>query len=165
MSSSNQSDPRLLLPDWLRDGDAPLPMAVQPKPVAATADVTEAQEIVKVVETAPAIMEPVTPVTPYSDRLSLDTRLDPDQLVSSEDLPTWLGGLERTVEVPAGAVATASSANPVAQAVEIEKPAPYDGVDAPENDVIDVQVNGWYAIVGALGLLILLAAALKLYLS
>ncbi len=165
MSSSNQSDPRLLLPDWLRDGDAPLPAAVQPEPLAAIANGIDSTETVEVVDVAPVFAEPVVPVTPYSDRLSLDTRLDPDQLVSPEDLPMWLGGLERTVEVPVGAVASTTSAMPISNAVAIEEPAPYDGVDAPENDVIDVQVNGWYAIVGALGLLILLAAALKLYLS
>ncbi len=165
MSSSNQSDPRLLLPDWLRDGDAPLPEAVQREPVEATVVGTGVQEIVEVVDVAPVIEKPILASTPYSDRLSLDTRLDPDQLVSPEDLPTWLGGLERSPEVPAGAVAAETKVKPIANIVAIEEPAPYDGVDAPEKDVIDVQVNGWYAIVGAIGLLILLAAALKLYLS
>jgi hypothetical protein len=42
---------------------------------------------------------------------------------------------------------------------------PYDGVDAPQDGVIDVEVNGWIIVAGAVGLLILLAAALKLYLS
>ncbi len=165
MSSSNQSDPRLLLPDWLRDGDAPLPEAVRREPVAATAVGTDAQKTVEAVDVALVIKESVPLGTPYSDRLSLDTRLDPDQLVSPEDLPTWLGGLEWVPEVPGGAAAAEAKTKPVVNAVAIEEPAPYDGVDAPENDVIDVQVNGWYAIVGAVGLLILLAAALKLYLS
>ncbi len=167
MSSPNPSDPRMLLPDWLRDGDAPLPEVVHTEPEAAVSAAVPVvrEDVVEIIAVAPVIAEQVVPATPYSDRLSLDTRLDPGQLVSPEDLPTWLGGLERTLEVPGPAAIRETSPLPVTNVVAIEEPEPYDGVDAPEDGVIDVQVNGWYAIVAALGLLILLAAALKLYLS
>ena len=163
MSAPNPSDPRLLLPDWLRDGDTPLPVPIERKPTdppVAVAEIEDVAEAPPVVEEAVALV----PVTPYSDRLSLDTRLDPGALVSAEDLPTWLGGLERTAaaiaDVPAHASVAAAS-----PAVAIEEPEPYAGVDAPQEAVIDVQVNGWYMIAGAIGLLILLAAAFRLYLS
>lgn len=167
MSSSNPSDPRLLLPDWLRDGDTPLPSRSELQVPAAVqaADVDETVAVVSVSQIAiNAIPTAIPPMRPYSDRLTLDTRLDPGQLVSSEDLPGWLGGLERTLDgaAPVSIAAAAPSAAPVAP---IAEPEPYVGVDAPEDGVIDVQVNGWYLIVGAIGLLILLAAALRLYLS
>ena len=44
MSSPNSSDPRLLLPDWLRDGDTPLPAPAESKPLdqsVATAELVE----------------------------------------------------------------------------------------------------------------------------
>ncbi|MEZ4506055.1 MAG: hypothetical protein R2848_09465 [Thermomicrobiales bacterium] len=76
------------------------------------------------------------------DRLALDHVLDPGQLVGPEDLPTWLGGLERTnvaVEQVSIPTAMSSTASTVPLAIEAE---PYDGVDAPQPDVIDVEVNG-----------------------
>jgi hypothetical protein len=164
MSSSNPSDPRLLLPEWLRDGDTPLPTRAESRPAGQPVVVAE---IVEVVEAEPVIDTPIAvPVTPYSERLSLDTRLDPGALVSAEDLPSWLGGVERDAAPAVEAVAPARVAAATAPAAAaIEEPEPYDGVDAPEAGVIDVQVNGRYMIAGAIGLLILLAAALRLYLS
>lgn len=163
MSSSNSSDPRMLLPDWLRDGDTPLAPSSEPIAVAQPVAVAE---IVEVIEAAPVVAEsaPAAPVLPYSDRLSLDTRLDPGVLVSVEDLPSWLGGLERASIAPIldSSVVAAPVVAPVAV---IEEPEPYEGVDAPEEGVIDVSINGWYMVAGAIGLLILLAAALRLYLS
>lgn len=161
MSSPNPSDPRLLLPDWLRDGDAPLPAPAESEPLkqsVATAELVEVAELVPVNQATPV----VAPVLPYSERLSLDTRLDPNALVAPEDLPAWLGGLERAPSPVAGAPV---SVTPRVSVVAIEEPEPYEGVDAPEEGVIDIEVNGWYMIVGALGLLILLGAALRLYLS
>lgn len=157
MSSSNPSDPRLLLPEWLRDGEAPLPAPIEPTATKNPVAVVEVVTVPEVVA-APAI----APATPYSDRLSLDTRLDPAALVSADDLPTWLGGLERHTAIAAAAPAAVVSA-PVAP--RIEDPEPYEGVDAPDEGVVDVEINGWYVIAGAVGLLILLAAALRLYLS
>lgn len=162
MSASNQPDPRLSLPDWLRDGDTPLPSAVATKPVAQPVVATEVVEVVEVVQ---VVTEPVQPATPFSDRLSLDTRLDPERLISPEDLPLWLGGLERLVVAPGPSSPLPVKQAPVAHAIAIEAPEPYEGVDAPDEGVVDVQVNGWYLIVAALGLLILLAAALRLYLA
>ncbi|MEZ4665839.1 MAG: hypothetical protein R2835_04240 [Thermomicrobiales bacterium] len=166
MSSSNSSDPKLLLPEWLRDGDTPLPQAQAPAAVIDSEPPAEAPVIVE--QMAPTVAVAVAaPETPFSDRLALDTSLDPGQLVGPEDLPTWLGGLERTnvaveqVSVPTAMSSTAASTVPLA----IEEPEPYDGVDAPQPDVIDVEVNGWYVIAAGLGLIVLLAAALRLYLS
>jgi hypothetical protein len=164
MSSTNPSDPRLLLPDWLRDGDTPLPSPVESKPAQQPVAVAE---VVGAVETAPIIVDApvVVAMSPFSERLSLDTRLDPGALVSAEDLPSWLGGLERsTAPVVATKAPVRVRAVPVVAAT-VEEPEPYEGVDSPEEGVIDVQVNGWYMIAGAIGLLILLAAALRLYLS
>jgi hypothetical protein len=159
MSSSNPSDPRLLLPDWLRDGDVLLPVSDSLKPAEQPVVVVAVAEAAAVVPDKPAVV----PVRPYSERLSLDTRLDPGALVSAEDLPTWLGGLDRsTAHVPS---TPASAPIAAATAVVIEEPEPHEGVDAPEDGVIDVEVNGWYMIAGAIALLILLAAALRLYLS
>jgi hypothetical protein len=169
MSSSNPSDPRLLLPDWLRDGDTPLPVPTQPQPTEPVVVSVEEAEVV-VAASVPTAAEPLVP---FSERLSLDTRLDPQLLVSPEDLPDWLGGLDRLSiatdkiapiqrESIAPAALVASSPAPVAPLAE---PEPYDGVDAPEPGVIEVEVNGWYVVAGALGLIILLAAALRLYLS
>ena len=163
MSSSNPSDPRLLLPDWLRDGDTPLPAPAESKPLeqpVAVAELVGAAETVPLTHVAAAD----APVLPYSERLSLDTRLDPNALVSPEDLPAWLGGLERST-APLVEAQTPVRVTPAVPVVTIEEPEPYEGVDAPEAGVIDVEVNGWYMIVGAIGLLILLAAALRLYLS
>jgi hypothetical protein len=163
MSSPNPSDPRLLLPDWLRDGDTPLPAPAESKPLdqsVATAELVEVAELVPVHQDTPV----AAPALPYSERLSLDTRLDPNALVAPEDLPAWLGGLERAPG-PVVGVPAPVSVTPRVSVVAIEEPEPYEGVDAPEEGVIDVEVNGWYMIVGAIGLLILLAAALRLYLS
>ena len=160
MSEPNQSDPRLRLPEWLRDGDVPLPAPVETKSVeqpVAVATVEKDIVAASAVSNSPA----ATSAMPYSDRLSLDTRLDPKLLVSAEDLPAWLGGLERAT-IPNVAVQTVTTA---ASQVPIDEPEPYEGVDAPQEGVIDIEVNGWYLIAGALGLFILLAAALRLYLS
>lgn len=164
MSSSNTSDPRLLLPDWLRDGEVPLPEAPHVAESAQNEIVSEA--VVAVAEIVPAEAV-VVPVAPYSDRLSLDTRLDPGQLVSPQDLPTWLGGLERTDTVQLVTTATSGAVTHVVAPATpaVEESEPYVGVDAPEPGVIDVEVNGWYVIAAGLGLLILLAAALRLYFS
>lgn len=159
MSAPNQSDPRLRLPEWLRDGDVPLPAPVEKKSVGQLAQVaTDEKDIVAAaaVSNSPAASLAI----PFSDRLSLDTRLDPKLLVSAEDLPAWLGGLERAT-IPNVAVQTVTATSQV----PIEEPEPYEGVDAPQEGVIDIEVNGWYLIAGALGLVILLAAALRLYLS
>jgi hypothetical protein len=165
MSSSNPSDPRLLLPDWLRDGDTPLPTSARAMPAEqpkAVAKIIEVVEAVPVVVAAPVVLS----ATPFSERLSLDTRLDPGALVSAEDLPAWLGGLEHhTASTAAVSAPPRATARAVPATVTIEDPQPYEGVDAPEDSVIDVQVNGWYMIAGAIGLVILLAAALRLYLS
>ena len=163
MSSSNPSDPRLLLPDWLRDGDALLAAPAESsslEPPVAVAEHVEVAETVPLSQFAPD----VAPTLPYSERLSLDTRLDPGALVSPEDLPAWLGGLERAT-APLVEAQAPVRVPPALPAVAIEEPEPYEGVDAPEPGVIDVEVNGWYMIVGAIGLFILLAAALRLYLS
>lgn len=152
MSASNQSDPRLLLPEWLRDGDLPAAAEPpnQPAPVEPTARLVPA--------TAPS--------APFSDRLSLDTRLDPGLLVSATDLPKWLGGLER-----AGPAIAQRSARPEAEpkasiaARSIEGEEPVEDIEPSQDGVIDVQVTNWMMIAGAVGLLILLLAALELYLS
>jgi hypothetical protein len=161
MSSTNPSDPRLLLPEWLRDGDLPVSATIEQKPAQAVAASAVVERAEAVVLDAPQTA--TAPAAPFSDRLSLDTRLDPGQLVSASDLPAWLGGLDRAepgMQIQQLQTATAS-ANPAA----IEEPEPYEGIDAPEDGVIDVQINGWTMIAAALGLLILLAAALRLYLT
>lgn len=167
MSSSNSTDPRLLLPDWLRDGDAPLPVQTVPPTALALpeADIVEAEVVAPVATQAVAAAKvAIAPAIPFSDRLTLDTRLDPALLVSSEDLPGWLGGLERTAG-KAPQVLQFATATPVTHVAPIAEPEPYAGVDAPEDGVIDVQINGWYLIAGAVGLLVLLGAALRLYLD
>ena len=162
MSSSESPDPRLLLPEWLRDGDLPASAAVveiQPKPAVA------------VVPVVPAVADEVVQaetgtLAPFSDRLSLDTRLDPGQLVSAADLPAWLGGLEPRHPLPTiQTLGPATAAPLVSDAATVAEPAHYEGIDAQDEGVIDIQVNGWYLVAGAIGLLILLAAALRLYLS
>ena len=126
------------MPRW------PVPIERKPaEPPVAVAEIVEVAEAPSVIEEATVLV----PVTPYSDRLSLDTRLDPGTLVSADDLPTWLGGLERTVTSIAEGPALASVAAAAPVAV-IEEPEPYAGVDAPQEAVIDVQVNGWYMIAG-----------------
>lgn len=171
MSSPNPPDPRLLLPEWLRDGDA-LPEAIASAPVPSPAPAPVSTALVEhptpeTRETAPSA---AAPLLPFSDRLSLDTRLDPGQLVSAADLPAWLGGLERVAQPisrqpVAGkptsvAVPLTASAATIApdQVVEIED-------DAPDDGVVDVEVSGWILVAAAIGLLILLGAALRLYLS
>ncbi len=101
-------------------------------------------------------------ISPFSERLTIDTRLDPAVLVSPEDLPVWLGGLGH-LGFPLLRRAPHSIFRRLKLPPRIEAPEPYVGVDAPEDGVIDVQVNGWYLIAAAIGLLILLAAALRLY--
>lgn len=163
MSAPNPSDPQLLLPEWLRDGEAPLPAPIEQKPAVqpmARVAAVDVAEVAPVARDAAASM----PALPYSDRLSLDTRLDPKLLVTAEDLPGWLGGLERVIP-SAAATNIAAPVAPGAQRVTIEEPEPYQGVDAPEDGVIDVEVNGWYLIAAALGLLVLIAAAARLYVS
>jgi hypothetical protein len=163
VSSSNSSDPRLLLPEWLRDGDKPASAKVEVDS-APTVPVERVDEVVEI-ERIIVVDPPAIPSTPFSERLSLDTRLDPGQLVTAADLPRWLGGLERLAAPTETRTATATATARVSNPVVIETPEPYDGVDAPEDGVIDVQVNGWVMVAGAIGLLVLLLAALKLYLS
>lgn len=163
MSAPNPSDPRLLLPDWLRDADAPLPIPTAPTSARGSTALAEdcvAPEVVVLVAEPPK----VTSSTPFSDRLSLDTRLDPNALVAATDLPAWLGGLEQIADsVPAGQPAfQAVSAAPT---LPVAEPEPYDAVDAPEDGVIEVQINGWYILLAAIGLLLLIAAAARLFLS
>lgn len=160
MSSSNPSDPRLLLPEWLRDGDVPAVAVIEPQPLATVAEpsVAAAAEVAAVEIAQPRL----SPLTPFSDRLSLDTRLDPAQLVEASDLPAWLGGPERQSPL---APVQKIQAEALPSAQDIDEPLVYDEVDAPEEGVIDVQVNGWYLVAGAIGLLILLAAAFRLYLA
>lgn len=168
MSSTNPSDPQLLLPEWLRDGSELPASRPVPTPPAAVATV-EPAIAPPPVASSDAVVAVAASATPYSDRLSLDTRLDPGQLVSAADLPKWLGGLQGVA--PAGktpaAVENAPFAAMAANApvLVIEEPEPYIGADAPQDGVVDVEINGWLLIAAALGLLVLLAAALKLYLS
>ena len=158
MSSSNPSDPRLLLPEWLRDGDLPASIRI-PEEEAPIASPTQA-------EAAPVEMHVVLPAVPYSDRLSLDTRLDPAQLVSAADLPKWLGGLERiestksqpTIQLASTHVIESSTAPPIQPEID-------EDIEPAQDRIVDVQINGWMMVAGAVGLLVLLAAALKLYLS
>jgi hypothetical protein len=165
MSASNQSDPRLLLPEWLRDGDLPasIKTPAEPASVQPTADMAPIEQVA-VIETV-EIPAPAVPAIPFSDRLSLDTRLDPGSLVSASDLPIWLGGLERVAPSTAQPLIRPSPTGAPRTVEPIEEAVPDDGVDAPQDEVIDVEVNGWIIVAGAVGLLILLAAALKLYLS
>jgi len=167
MSSTNPSDPRLLLPEWLRDGDPPASTQVVTSAEGQPLDGIEPIANVVTLETVTASEPVVISIAPFSERLSLDTRLDPDQLVSAADLPKWLGGLERMAPL-AGAQTIATGSASVAPAdglVLVEAPEPYDGIDAPEPNVIDVQLNGWILVAGAIGLLILILAALRMYLS
>lgn len=166
MSSPNPSDPRLLLPEWLREGDVPAAARVAPDPThgapVAETDRIAAVDIVEVVTVSTAS----APVSPFSDRLSLDTRLDPGQLVSAADLPRWLGGLEQIGSPVAGQALGASTEKrrPLSP-VAVDEPEPYDGIEAPEEGAIDVNVNGWIIVGAAVGLLVLLIAAFKLYLA
>lgn len=158
MSSSNRPDPRLLLPEWLRDGDLPAS--------------SETREVQAPVETqiaigAPPIEAPsVAPPDPYSNRLSLDTRLDPGLLVSATDLPKWLGGRERPSLTIAPPPAPPDAVfEGLAGTLSDDEPEYVEELEPSQQKVIDVQVNGWIMVAGAVGLLILLAAAFKLYLS
>jgi hypothetical protein len=158
MSTSHPSDPRLLLPEWLRDGDLP-----------PSLEVTETQDTVESIAPAQALpvdLPAAVPSVPFSDRLSLDTRLDPGLLVSATDLPKWLGGLEL---VPPSSVQQPTRTEAIAESrsvpKSIEAPEPYEETEPSQDRVIDVQVTGWMMVAGALGLLVLLATALKLYLS
>lgn len=162
MSSSNPSDPRLLLPEWLRDGDAPVALKhTAPEP----APETRAQPIETAAPATVTIPQTVTQnlATPYSDRLSLDTRLDPDRLISAEDLPRWLGGIEKAAAATAALQVARTDPPPVASVPD--EPEPYDGVDAPQDGVVDIEVNGWILVAAAIGLLVLLLGAIRLYLS
>jgi len=158
MSTSNPSDPRLLLPEWLRDGDLP---------TSLEAPETQAPvESIAPVPALPADVPAVVPSVPFSDRLSLDTRLDPGLLVSAADLPKWLGGLESVPPaVGQQPIRSETIANPLSPMKSIEEPESYEDAALSQDRVIDVQVTGWMMVAGALGLLVLLAAALKLYLS
>ena len=160
MSASNTPDPRLLLPEWLRDGEAPVALNV-PTPEPATVPEPGSDAAIETTVVAPAVAQ--IPATPYSDRLSLDTRLDPGQLVAPSDLPRWLGGLESIA--PAKEVHGVGSPTASLPVPAIEEPEPYEGVDAPQEGVVDVEVNGWILVAAALGLLVLLVAAIRLYLS
>ncbi len=158
MSTSNPSDPRLLLPEWLRDGDLP-----------ASLEVPETQapvESIAPVQALPVDVTAVGPSVPFSDRLSLDTRLDPGLLVSAAHLPKWLGGLALVPppveQQPIRSEALANTPSPMKS---IEEPESYADVAPSQDRVIDVQVTGWMLVAGALGLIVLLAAAVKLYLS
>jgi hypothetical protein len=162
MSSPSQSDPRLLLPEWLRDGDAPLPAAAAPSSPAATTAIVEEVAVIAALPVQPAAP---LPSTPFSERLSLDSRLDPASLVSAADLPSWLGGIERAKPITTSTVSSSSAASRIARSeAAFEEPVPYEGVDAPDSGVIDIQVNGWYAIAAGIVLVVLLAAALRLFL-
>lgn len=166
MSSSDPSDPRMLLPEWLRDGDA---LSV-PTPSASVSDEAVPSETPQIIESpvepaANLLTVPVAPPTPYSDRLSLDTRLDPGELVSAADLPKWLGGLEQVIVLDQSQTVQPAMTTTAPRAIAIEEAAPYEGVDAPQAGVVDIEANGWILIAAALGLLVLLLAALKLYLS
>ena len=162
MSKQEQSDPRLLLPEWLRD-EGPLPAPSRqgmtpgnvPVPVSAPATVSQ-----------PA--QPIfasTPLVPYSERLSLDTRLDPATLVAATDLPGWLGGVVEAASAPT------SSAGPVdrlpvpthaATPLEAE---PYEEIDEAADEVVEFEIGAGYLVGAAIALLVLLGAALRLYLS
>jgi hypothetical protein len=151
----------LLLPEWLRDGEAPASAKIEQ---TATEPVgTTTVEVVTEVATIETPQAAAVPATPFSDRLSLDTRLDPGQLVSASDLPAWLGGLERVA--PALTVQQLPAAPASVATTTVEVPEPYEEVDAPEDGVVEIEVNGWIMVAAALGLLILLAAALRLYLT
>ena len=158
MSTSNPSDPRLLLPEWLRDGDLPASLET-PEAQAPVESIAPAQAL-------PVDVPAIAPSVPFSDRLSLDTRLDPGLLVSAADLPKWLGGLESIPPAVAQQpIRSETMANPPSSPKSIEEPESYEDVAPSQDRVIDVQVTGWMMVAGAVGLLILLAAALKLYLS
>lgn len=167
MSAPTPSDPRLLLPEWLRDGEMPAPVKTQiapaPPPEGPEPLIKETIVRVESIDAAPAV---TPPNVPFSDRLSLDTRLDPGSLVSAADLPIWLGGLEHVAPAAGPSTKRQTSSAPAATIVApIDSDEPDDEIDTPSNGVIDVEVSGWVAIAAAAGLLILLAAALKLYLS
>ncbi len=157
MSAPRPSDPRLLLPEWLRDGDTPVGPTIVAEP-AAPAIIETTSDPATVIESVPT-----TPATPFSDRLSLDTRLDPAQLVSASDLPKWLGGLERVGIAQESAAPAALTAPPAAPT--LEEPEPYEGVDAPQPGITNVEIDAWIVIAAAIGLLVLLFAAFRLYLS
>ncbi len=138
MSSTNPSDPRLLLPEWLRDGDPPASThggANAPRAVITTRRHRAAMANVVTLRNRSPRVSRSSRRSPFSERLSLDTRLDPDQLVSAADLPKWLGGLERMAPLAsAQTIATGSaSVAPADGLVLVEAPEPYDGVDAPES--------------------------------
>lgn len=166
MSSSNVPDPRLLLPEWLRDDAIPTAPAMKGPngtPVILAESALDEGNLVEI----PTVTEPALPnQIPFSDRLSLDTRLDPALLVAATDLPKWLGGTAsaglpgdvRSAQPPAATL-------PAAGTFAIEEPEPYEGAGAPEPGVTDVQLNGWYLVAGAIALLVLLIGAFKLYLS
>ncbi|MCA9860776.1 MAG: hypothetical protein KC438_13700 [Thermomicrobiales bacterium] len=163
MSTSNPNDPRLLLPEWLRDDDVPQSgkgaVEIPQPPRDAVAVVESVTDTAVAVESASAV-----PSIPYSERLSLDTQLDPQRLLSIEDLPAWLGGVER--QILPGDIEPPLEPEPTRQTDAIlEEPEPYLGADAPQDGVAEVTVNNWMIVLGAIGLIVLVAAAFRLYVS
>jgi hypothetical protein len=76
-----------------------------------------------------------------------------------------LGGLERiSPSAPTQSVHTDSAGIAIA-GTPIDDLEPYLGADAPEERAVDIEVSGWMLVAGAIGLMILILAALKLYLS
>jgi hypothetical protein len=158
MSSANRPDPRLLLPEWLRDGD--LPASSETRGVQATVETQVAIEALTIESPS------VAPTDPFSNRLSLDTSLDPGLLVSATDLPKWLGGRERTGSTNAQQPLPSDGVfDGKAETLPDDEPESVEELEPPQQKVIDVQVNGWIMVGGAVGLVVLLAAALTLYLS
>lgn len=180
MTGKPPADPRLLLPEWLRDGDLKTEgMTNRSESTVDTVDRQQAPNQVQVIH------------DPYSDRLTIDEMLDPRSLVSERDLPAWLGSLSIGRTEPSHAdrrppasspPATQPGARPVSDRapepvatpamdrslVETPVEAPEltdDAVDPNPTNVVDVTLAGWQLAAVAIGLLVLLAAALRLYLT
>lgn len=173
-------DPRMLLPEWLRDEDAsPDPVSNRPEPIVETGEHQQASVRVAVIR------------DPYSQRLAVDDMLDPRALVSESDLPAWLGSLAHaptepahdhsrrpepasspikastvTVSDPGPKVGSApSSARSLTEAPASAARMEPDAIEPNPANVVDVTLEGWQLTAVAIGLLVLLAAALRLYLN
>jgi hypothetical protein len=166
MTNSDPSDPRLLLPNWLRD-----PVVEEEStmlPVDRSAPRGERKRTTR--NDGP---KPAPDFLPFSTRLAVDRVFDPSMLISADDLPRWLSGHTREAQaIPGHGIrnvehaATHAPLSPESpSADESESLGETAAMREAEPNVVQVELSGWYLVLAAIGLLILVAGALRLFLS
>ncbi|MBX3070272.1 MAG: hypothetical protein KF883_07265 [Thermomicrobiales bacterium] len=160
---ASDTDPRLLLPEWLRDE----PAAERAAAAAAPSRTAEAV-------TQPAPSEPDSPKSGWQEPPRAVERYDPSGLIASDDLPAWIRGVvdsgEARAEPPpaTGAAAAVAAAETPPQQVEavaersaaVTEPEPDRAQPAKQSDLTETR----FVLLAGAALVILLALLARFYL-